>query len=165
MAIKRNLVGLKFFCRYLGITPSLSSITDRILLQKIFYFLKKFDLELPYNFNFYKHGPYSPYLTDIYYQLDNYSEIVRDDSYTISEAERKKLDLAKDFLDPFKNDVDKLEYYASLLYIFTDMFFFESAERIDSARRNKIRTLKPQLIEKYGIDEPISRLRNFNLIN
>jgi len=90
---------------------------------------------------------------------------VRDESYTISEAEKKILDLAKDFIDPFKNDADKLEYYASLLYIFTDMFFFKSAEGIDTARKNKIRELKPKLFEKYRLGEPISRLRAFNLIN
>ena len=165
MTIKRDLIVLKFFCRYLGVTPSISSITDRIILQKIFYFLKKFDLQLPYNFNFYKHGPYSSYLTNVYYQLDNYSEIVRDDSYIISEVERKKLDLAKDFIDPFKNDAIKLEYYASVLYIFTDIFFFKSAEGIDTARINKIRELKPELFEIYGLDDSISRLRAFNLIN
>ncbi|KKL57990.1 hypothetical protein LCGC14_2229860 [marine sediment metagenome] len=90
---------------------------------------------------------------------------MRDECYIINEAEKKTLYLTKEFLAPFKNDADKLEYYASLLYILIDMFFFESGEGIDTARINKIRELKPTLFEKYGLNVPLGMLRTFNLIN
>jgi len=165
MTIKRDLVKFMYFCRYLGIIPSIASISDRIILQKIFYFLKKFGIPLPYTFNFYKYGPHSSYLTDVYNQLDNYSEFIRDNNYTIKNNEQDYLKLAKEFLEPIKNNADKLEYYASVLFVYSDMFFFESLEDIGPARENKIKDLKFELFERFGLEEPLLVLRNFNLIS
>lgn len=44
---------------------------DRLKMQKLVYFAREFGLDVPYNYNIYRYGPYSPSLADDYYNLSN----------------------------------------------------------------------------------------------
>ncbi len=164
MTIKKDLNKLKQFCLHLNIQPSTDTFDNRIKLQKVIYLLKQFGLNLPYRFSFYKHGPYSPYLADIYYQIENYDDIVREDSFQIENSDIEKLNRAKKFLEPLVNDSEKLEFYASIAFIFNDMVFVYQ-EKSESVCIEKIKILKLELVEKYNLEKAISYLKSYDLID
>lgn len=42
---------------------------DRLKMQKLVYFARECGLDAPYNYNIYRHGPYSPALAEDYYEI------------------------------------------------------------------------------------------------
>jgi len=47
---------------------------DRFKMQKYMYFAKRFGLKMPVSYSVYHHGPYSPDLAKIYYNVERYDE-------------------------------------------------------------------------------------------
>ncbi|MFZ2196989.1 MAG: hypothetical protein WAV13_04585, partial [Thermodesulfovibrionales bacterium] len=47
----------------------IDNFDNRLILQKRFYLLQKFGVDLGYRYNWYAHGPYCPTLTEDAYRL------------------------------------------------------------------------------------------------
>lgn len=43
---------------------------DRFRMQKYVYFAREYGLDVPYEYNIYRHGPYSPQLAEDYYEIN-----------------------------------------------------------------------------------------------
>lgn len=75
--MNNNLVHfITFLSRHDMIDPSViakdseEGFINRLKLQKYTYLAKYFGLDMGYNYTMYLHGPYSPTLTDDYYELE-----------------------------------------------------------------------------------------------
>jgi len=163
MTFKDDMIRFIHFCRYLKIKPSISHVNNRIRLQKIFYILKKYNLELNFRFNWYKHGPYSTYLADVYYYAQDYPYSVEKDPSYFTYLEKEKLDHVKEFLRPIKTNAELLEYYASLIFIHNDMVFRKD-ERNKETYENMIKQSKSGLYYKFDYKKHISNLQRHDLI-
>lgn len=64
-----RLVGLKLILDALGIDDEVSSLQDRMRVQKAIYLAQVAGLDLGYRYGWYIHGPYSPRLTRDYFAL------------------------------------------------------------------------------------------------
>lgn len=76
MIIDRRL-RLYAYLRGLVGTPDISSLSHRIELQKIVYFMREFGLNLPYSFSWYVFGPYSTDLARDLFEFQQFSSEVR----------------------------------------------------------------------------------------
>ena len=150
------------FCRYLELDTSISSMADRIRLQKIFYILKNFNLDLNLKFTWYKHGPYSTHLADIYYYVNEHPSILSSD-LNLSNTEILNLEKSKEFLGPIIDDTDLLEFYASILFVYKDMVFRKD-ERNQITYENKIKYSKLGLYNMFNYKESLTRLQRYGLI-
>lgn len=125
--------------------------------------MKKSGIHLDTEFNFYKYGPYSPNLTNLYYTVLNSEE-----------KELKKLpdaeltDEEKEIIKKFKRNLNKwasnakiLEFYTSLLFISRDMY-------IQNKNKEKIKTIlknyKPSLFTEKLFSEAYDYLEAEGLI-
>lgn len=163
MKLREDMIRFFYFCRYLKINPSISSVYNRIRLQKIFYILKKFDLDLNFKFNWYAHGPYSPDLADVYYYAKDYLNSIEENQSYFNYSEKLKLNNAKKFLESIKNNSKLLEYYASLVFVHNDMIFRKD-ERNQETYENRIKKSKPGLYYKFNYKDHISNLKHHGLI-
>jgi uncharacterized protein YwgA len=93
----------------------MSSFQDRIKLQKTFYLMQEFGLNLGYGFSLYLHGPYCTELTREAFHITNFKE-AKEIEFSIPEYE-KKFKLFLKLIEPFKNDPEWLEM-ASTIMIF-----------------------------------------------
>ena len=102
----------------LGINPRMETFTERKKVQKLVYLLDKvFGLNLKFPYSWYLHGPYSPMVTKIIYDVIEGRQRV--DPYTkpLSGGTLEKIDRMKSFLG---NDIhfnDNLELLASLHFV------------------------------------------------
>ncbi len=146
-------------CNKLSINSYLSTFSDRKRLQKIFYILKQFGLNFRVKYNWYKHGPYSPKLANIYYQVNkiqNQSEIIKNKS--LNKSDLIIIEKANPFINDMKNSTNQLEYYASILFIKNDMIFTE-LEKNDKNIEAKTMQLKPNLFSPETYKEAIIKLK------
>ncbi|MEJ2248405.1 MAG: hypothetical protein P8Y70_03615 [Candidatus Lokiarchaeota archaeon] len=163
MSIK-TIIKFKQICDHLSIDLKIQEdFEKRLIIQKVFYFLNKMGLELNTKFNFYKYGPYSPDLTDIYYSL---AEIPEETYQTLPEIELKEEEL--EILQRVKNlyvnwgkDLKKFEFLASVLYIYKDMYI---KNKDNEKIKNVIMKLKPDLFTKYNFEEILEELRKEGFI-
>jgi len=144
-------------CNDLGLDYSISYLYQRKRVQKIFYILRQFGLKFDVSFNWYKHGPYSPELSDIYYQAQDF----KTSNFELLERDFQTIEKARPFIEKLKYHNKKLEYYASILFVIKDMIFFDS-EKNDSSIEKKIRELKPTL---YSHDSYLNALNDFKAFN
>ena len=146
-------------CNKLSIDSYLSTFSYRKRIQKIFYILKKFGLDFRIRYNWYRHGPYSPKLADIYYQVNdiqNKSEIIKNKS--LSKSDLTIIEKAKPFIDDINDSTDQLEYYASILFIMNDMIF-TTLEKNDKNIEVKTMQLKPHLYSPETYKEAIIKFK------
>jgi hypothetical protein len=64
-----KLLALKLFLDTLQVPPSIATVDDRKRVQKAIYLGQRIGHDLGYRYNWYVMGPYSPALTQDYYQL------------------------------------------------------------------------------------------------
>jgi len=150
-------------CKSLGQNYSISYFYQRKKIQKIFYILKQFGLEYDVIFNWYKHGPYSSQLADIYYQTKDFKESYLNSNFDLIEKEIQTIEKTRDFVEKLENNNRKLEYYASILFVIKDMIFFDS-EKNESSIEQKIKELKPTLYSHDSYLNALNDFRAFNLI-
>jgi len=83
--MSNHLIALLKLYEILNIPIKVSTVDDRILLQKSVYLAKKFNYDLGFCFAWYVQGPYSPELTTDMYELYNdLNEIRREgDKYNV----------------------------------------------------------------------------------
>ena len=155
----------KAVCKELEIEPSIESLQDRIRLQKVFYICKKFGTRLGNKYNWYLHGPYSSSLAKIYYNLDlnkrfkEFKHTFENIEEVLTMEEKKALRKAKTFVESIKDDVEKLEYYADMIFIKNDMFFLKEKNR--EIIEEKLKELKPKLYEKYDFNNAYTEISKF----
>jgi len=156
MSIK-TIIKFKQICDYLNIDLKIGGFEKRLVLQKIFYLLKKKGLDIDTKFNFYKYGPYSPDLTDIYYSLLDVSEDIFQSlpNIELRKEEREILNRMQEIYSKWGKDLKKFEFYASVLYIYKDMYIKDkNNERI----KEVVKKLKPDLFKKYNFEEILDEL-------
>jgi uncharacterized protein YwgA len=64
-------IRLKLVLDRLGVSPDVSTLKNRIQIQKVIFLAKNAGLDLGYSYNWYVHGPYSPELTTDYFEMNN----------------------------------------------------------------------------------------------
>jgi hypothetical protein len=102
------------YLKALGVNDEMDTFVGRKKVQKLVYLLKQFGADLPFGYNWYLHGPYSPKLTRNLLE----SEAVQNreppklPSYELERVNELRNFLAEDFYS-----VDSLELYASLIYL------------------------------------------------
>lgn len=74
-----KLLVLKLFLDELGVSDDISTVGDRKRVQKAVYLGQVAGADLGYRFSWYLMGPYSPGLTEDYFELDSKRELVRED--------------------------------------------------------------------------------------
>jgi uncharacterized protein YwgA len=163
MSLYKDLNKFVSICQDLGIDPDISNFSDRLKLQKIIYILIKRGLSLDYNFSWYKHGPYSPDLTDVYYMYQN-SDFDNKPKKTLSSEDIEVLKSSKKFINSIKDDPDRLEFIASLIFISNDMIFYKTPKNKETIKK-KLKELKYHLFQKYDFQENFESLKQIGLIN
>jgi uncharacterized protein YwgA len=64
-------IRIKLFLESLGISSDVSTLQNRVCIQKAIYLAQQAGADLGYSYSWYVHGPYSPELTTDYFELDN----------------------------------------------------------------------------------------------
>ncbi len=160
--IKDKITRFILICENLKIDPSISSFIDRKRFQKIFYLLKKFGLDFNISYTWHKHGPYSPQLTEIYYQVESFKKLEENIESPLNEKDRYILEYSKPFFTPIIDEAEKLEYYASILFIKHDMIFFDSNKNEETIE-NKVAKLKSNLYNPQSYKEALKILKKYKL--
>jgi uncharacterized protein YwgA len=160
----QTIIKFKQICDHLNIDLKIEEdFKKRLIIQKLFYFLTKMGLDLNIKFNFYKYGPYSPDLTDIYYSLiDIPQEIYKTlPNIELKENEREILQQMKALYSNWSIDLKRFEFLASVLYIYKDMYIKDkSREKIEAV----VKKLKPKLFKKYNLEETLDELKKEGFI-
>ncbi len=166
--VKEDIIKFIRILNELGLNQELKKLdkdfNQRFLIQKIFYFLEKYGLNLKLKFNFYKYGPYSPYLADLYYKASKISEekIEELSRYKFNEKEQEILKKGKNLLDKWGIDQKKFEFYSSFLYLYEDIYFKNwSMDKI----RLKLSIYKPKLFDSFKFNEVLNDLKSVGLIS
>lgn len=104
--------------RVLGIDPKMDTFAERKKVQKIVYMLDKlFDMNFEFPYNWYLHGPYSPEVTKIVFDVVEGRQVVRSNPKVLSGQDLTKIDRLKSFLGKDVNSNDKLELLVSLHFL------------------------------------------------
>lgn len=116
-ARRRKLAMMSFKERMkwpLMLVHRLKEINGRTKIQKLLFLLnRKFDVEVPYNFNPYKHGPYCSDLdNDMGMLVDAGLLDKKEDFYTITpEGEETAQKMLEDFPEEVNKAIDQLKKY------------------------------------------------------
>jgi uncharacterized protein YwgA len=102
------------YLRALDIDPQMNNFSQRKRLQKLGFLLQEWGLDLPYRFTWYIHGPYSPGLTQMLYEI---SQTKDTEAEGLTPDELTRLKKFKNFLGDDILDSDKLELLASVHYL------------------------------------------------
>jgi len=100
--------------KILGIDLRIETFIERKLIQKIVYLLQVFGVDFGFYYDWYLHGPYSPGLTRILY------DIVQSGSFPhkeLSGLEIARIDKLKSFLGDQIRSPDRLELLVSIHYL------------------------------------------------
>lgn len=122
MPIHKGDNGLEEEAHYVGgIVKRISNFSnetleDRKQFQKTIYLLQAAGIDLGYDFNWYVHGPYSPDLAKVGYKLAEMYEDVTPTKFSDPEYETRFEEFLE-FIEPIKNDVQRLEAAASLHWL------------------------------------------------
>ena len=147
-----------FAClKMVGISLRMETFSERKRVQKMVYLLDKvFHLDFGYSYNWYLHGPYSPELTRIIFDL---IEKEREDiakPVKLSAADRAKISRLKLFLCDDIESTDALELLVSLHYLLNCSS--DSDSRIEDAV-NFLKSKKPYFSDEE-ISNALKRLRD-----
>ncbi len=118
-----GLARLDFLGKQLGLPNGLDSFDDRLIWQKTIYLASKFDLDLGYQYRWYRYGPFSQDLADDLYKK-RYADLT-----TIATRFAAAGELSRDNFLKFLQEVDRLTedpkksrtLVASILFLKTDL--------------------------------------------
>ena len=109
-------IALKLVLGAIGEDPCISSVADRLRLQKAVYLTQEMGIPLGYNYSWYVKGPYSPPLTQDYYNLN--AAIAAGDEDTQGLALHADIvtraDTVKECLEIPSSAVEKPNWYEAL---------------------------------------------------
>lgn len=104
----------------LGINPTMSSFEERKQVQKMVYLLDNaFEMNFGFHYNWYLHGPYSPQVTRIIFDVVEGQQTVNSNPAILSSNDLNKIEKLKSFLKGDINSIDELELLGSLHYLLT----------------------------------------------
>jgi uncharacterized protein YwgA len=145
-------ITLKLVLDELGISPDISTLNNRIEIQKAIFLAKYAGVDLGYSYSWYIHGPYSPELTKDYYILDNCLSKNENGEmdFQLLDSVTMSLNKTKEFMKiPDGVDLSRpqwLEFISSVIYWLKFTGDVENAkERI---QREKADLYKPNYFEK-----------------
>ncbi|MCP6718601.1 MAG: hypothetical protein KJI71_00030 [Patescibacteria group bacterium] len=135
----------------------------RLLIQKVFYFLIKLGFDFKLKYNFYKYGPYSRELADIYFESSEFisMKIHENSEYHFSSNDEFALTKLKSLLEKWGENTQIWEYYSSLLFIHEDMYF--RIWNIENVKA-KIAREKHELFDRFKFDSVLQELKELGLI-
>jgi uncharacterized protein YwgA len=102
----------------LGINPKMETFAERKRVQKVVYLLDKvFGMNFNYYYSWYLHGPYSPQVTQIVFDIVEGRQGVGSNPVNLSDEDLGKIERMKSFLkeDLYLNDA--LELLVSVDYL------------------------------------------------
>ncbi len=85
--------------------------------QKLVYLMNVFGIPFPFRFSWYLHGPYSPQLTQVLYDMMQAGRFLEKGNYPPNKKDTKKLGLLKIFLGDDLLSADALELLVSIHFI------------------------------------------------
>lgn len=140
------------------------TFTQRIFIQKFFYFLSKLGLDLKSKYEFFSHGPYSSQISDMYDTLLRISEKDLEllPNGVISEPENTRVQKTKILIERWGNDMKSLELYSSILYINNDMYIKDKNKK---EIMKIMKSLKPNLYTDKTFEKAYNELVTEGLIN
>lgn len=104
----------------LGINPKMESFEERKRVQKLVYLLDKtvgMNFDFPYNW--YLHGPYSPDVTKIIFNVVEKRQEVDSNPTILDSNDFRKIEKLKSFLKADIDSIDELELLVSVHYLLT----------------------------------------------
>jgi uncharacterized protein YwgA len=114
----------------LGITPKMQTFAERKRVQKTIYLLDKvFEMNFRYSYSWYLHGPYSPQVTQILFNVVEGHQNVDVNSANLSREDHEKVNLMKSFLKEDLYSNDKLELLVSVHYMLECISYKNSKEQ------------------------------------
>jgi uncharacterized protein YwgA len=113
----------------------METFSDRKLMQKLVYLIRKFGIDLRFHYNWYLHGPYSPDLARTLFEIVNAGPTASD---RLNDHELAKIQNLKSFLEEDIHSSDKLELIVSIDYL------RERARRVGASDNDVLRVLKKQ---------------------
>ncbi len=139
-----------FAClKMLDINPKMETFSERKRIQKIVYLLDKvFHLNFGFSYNWYLHGPYSPELTKIIFDVIEKEREYVAKPVKLSAEDRAKIRRLKLFLYDDIESTDALELLVSLHYL------LQCSPDSDSKVEDAVNFLKSK--KPYFSDEEIS---------
>jgi len=146
----------------LGINPTMSNFSERKRVQKLVYLLDKvFDMKLGFSYSWYLHGPYSPEVTKIVFDVVEGRQITPLNSGILTCEDLKKIDRFKSFLGNDLYSADQLELLVSL------HFLLDYSERLEMSKDEAISFLKlkkPYFTDKE-INNALGRLKEWGMFH
>lgn len=104
--------------RKLNIDPKMDTFSERKKIQKVVYLLDKaIGMNFNFPYNWYLHGPYSPFVTGIMFDVIDGQQTVSADPELLSKKSLKKIQQLKAFLGKSIDSNDELELLASLHFL------------------------------------------------
>lgn len=132
----------------LGISPKMETFAERKKVQKLVYLLDKvFGMNLGFPYSWYLHGPYSPQLTKIVFEVIEGRRAVGSNFNVLSSDDLRRIDRLKAFLGGNIGSSDKLELLVSL------HFLMQRTKHPDVTQEDIIAFLKTK--KPYFTDEEI----------
>lgn len=158
--MEARLAALKLVLDDLGESSEISSVAERLRIQKAVYLTQALGLNLGYHYSWYLKGPYSTSLTQDYYQLADQSAAGQQPDVTLKGEVRQALERVKGVLSkPADVDLQKHHWYELLASLHYLMRVSGKAEADTDA---SLRVSKPH-IAAYA-DRGRQHLRNSGLL-
>ena len=155
-----RLAALKLVLNELGETSDISSVSERLRLQKAVYLTQALGLNLGYHYSWYLRGPYSTSLTQDYYQLADLIAAGDKPDVELNTPSKQALNKVQGLL---RKPVDvnlAVQHWYELL---ASLHYLTKISRKSEAEADvTLRSSKPHLIaySKQGFDH----LRQFGLV-
>jgi len=133
----------------LGINPKMATFAERKKVQKLVYLMDKlFGMDLGFSYSWYLHGPYSPEVTKIVFDVIEGRQIEGSNQEALSRRDIARIDRLKSFLGKDIDSNDELELLVSL------HFLIERSRNSKLSQKDVVDFLKSK--KPYFTDEEIA---------
>lgn len=156
-------IALKLFLDALGVPATIETVNDRKRVQKAVYLGQLSGVDLAYRFGWYLKGPYSPFLTRDYFNLEE-SLALGDRDWQDRELENSVARRLKKIVPLMKPAPDVSLSQADWLELISSLHFLREVRGLDSKKSLAvIKNEKPRLSKFYNKAE--KALREVSLIS
>lgn len=161
----RQQIGVKLTIDSLGLSFSIDSFDNRLILQKAIYLAQAAGVNLGYYYHWYLYGPYSPSLTRDAYAIAVDIDCDMDESrgWRLDETSQSKLGRLKNLIpktDDKQQKRRKLELLASVHYLIDR----KEVPRCDAKEVLKVFERFDKGFKENEVNEAIKELRSYALI-
>jgi uncharacterized protein YwgA len=139
----------------------MATFSERKRVQKLVYLLDKvFDMRFGFSYSWYLHGPYSPEVTRIVFDVVEGRQTASADPKVLSSEDLSKIDRLKAFLGNDVCSTDQLELLVSL------HFLVDRAKPLGLKKEEVIAFLKSKkpYFTDQEIDSALSRLQELGVL-